>query len=202
MDAVVMMRPPPCLTIWRAAIWQHRNTPVRLTRSTRCHWASGAQQRRRVGDARVGEHHVEPPELGDRAIDERLHLAGVADVHAHGEGPAPGLDDLPRDRLGRLRLHVAQHHRRALRREQPRRRAPDAERASGDRGDPSLQAHARCPYAGRRSPSAGAGTANALTTPEQHGRSSLPPPSARPATERRAAWPARRTPLGRPGWCG
>ena len=36
-EAVVMIRPPPCLTICRAAAWQHRKTPVRLTRSTRCH---------------------------------------------------------------------------------------------------------------------------------------------------------------------
>src|SRR5712691_2419506 len=39
-----MMRPPPCLTICRAAAWQHRKTPVRLTRSTRCHWASGCSR--------------------------------------------------------------------------------------------------------------------------------------------------------------
>src|SRR5207245_11497330 len=45
MDAVVMIRPPPCLTIWRAAAWQHRKTPVRLTRSTRCHWASACSRK-------------------------------------------------------------------------------------------------------------------------------------------------------------
>src|SRR5215813_9863614 len=45
MDAVAMMRPPPpCATIWRAATWPQRNTPVRLTRSTRCHWASGCSR--------------------------------------------------------------------------------------------------------------------------------------------------------------
>src|SRR6266496_4242560 len=44
MEAVVMIRPPPCLTICRAAAWQQRKTPVRLTRSTRCHWASGCSR--------------------------------------------------------------------------------------------------------------------------------------------------------------
>src|SRR5436190_215010 len=39
-----MMRPPPCLTIWRAAAWQQKKTPLRLTRSTRCHSTSGCSR--------------------------------------------------------------------------------------------------------------------------------------------------------------
>src|SRR5262249_18335017 len=36
--------PPPCLTICRAAAWQQKKTPVRFTRSTRCHSASGCSR--------------------------------------------------------------------------------------------------------------------------------------------------------------
>src|SRR5947207_3145213 len=68
--------------------------------------------------------------------------ARAAHVHADGEGPAAARDDLLGHRLGAGDVHVAEGHRRALGREQAASRAPDAERAAGDRGDPSLQAHA------------------------------------------------------------
>src|SRR5438093_2780644 len=138
-----MMRPPPCLTIWRAAAWQQKKTPLRLTRSTRCHSASGCSRNgAECAMPALANITSRRPELADHPIHEVPHLARVAHVHADGEGPAAARDDLLGHRLGAGDDHVAEGHRRALGREQAGGRAPDAERAAGDRGDPSLQAHA------------------------------------------------------------
>jgi len=94
-----------------------------------------------VRDARVGEHHVEASELGDHPIHEVPHLARVAHVHADGEGrPPPATIS-----LATASAPATSTSPRAPSRPRPRTgggRAPDAERAAGDRGDPSLQAHA------------------------------------------------------------
>ena len=99
------------------------------------------EERRGVRDARVGEHDIEASVLADHAVDIGLHLAGIAHVHADGDGPAAALEDLLDHGLGGAGLDVAERHRRALGREEQRRRAADAERAAGDRRHLSLQAH-------------------------------------------------------------
>ncbi len=99
------------------------------------------EERRRVRDACVGEHDIEASVLGDHAVDVGLHLAGIAHVHADGDGAAAALEDLLDDRLGGADLDVAERHRRALRGEEHSRRAADAEGAAGDRRHLSLQAH-------------------------------------------------------------
>ena len=92
-------------------------------------------------DPRVGEHHVEPPELRDHTLDEGLHLPGVADIDADGDGLAASLADLLGHGLGGVELDVAEGHEGALRREGEPRRAPDAQRAPCDGRHASLQAH-------------------------------------------------------------
>ena len=79
--------------------------------------------------------------LGDDAIDEGLHLAGVTHVHAHREGAPTAAADFFGEEVGAGGVDVADRDRRALGGEQPRRRAPDAERAACDRRHPSLQPH-------------------------------------------------------------
>src|SRR5438067_11593487 len=99
------------------------------------------EERRGVRDAGVGEHHVEASVLGDDAIDESLHLAGVTHVHAHREGAPTAAADFFGDEVGAGGVDVADRDRRALGGEQPRRRAPDAGRATRVRRHPSLQPH-------------------------------------------------------------
>jgi hypothetical protein len=99
------------------------------------------QERRRICDPRVGEHHVEASKLGGHPVHEGLHLARVTHVHADGDRPTAALDDLLGHGVSAGDLDVAERHWRALGREEKSGRAPDAERASGDRGDPSPQAH-------------------------------------------------------------
>jgi hypothetical protein len=99
------------------------------------------QERRRVRDPRVGEHDVEPAEFFDHAVDEGLHLGGVAHIQADRDRLAPAPADLLRHCLGGLDLDVAERDGRALLGKGERGRAPDPERASGDCRDPTRQAH-------------------------------------------------------------
>ena len=104
------------------------------------------KKRRRVCDAGIGHHHVEPTELRDDAVDERLHLIHVADVDVERHRLAAALDDLPGDLLGGVLLHVAERDGRALRGEEQCRRAADPERAAGDGCYSTLKPHRIAPF--------------------------------------------------------
>ena len=99
------------------------------------------EERRRVGDAGVGHHHVEPAELAHHALDEGVDLGRVADVEGHRQRLAAVPGDLTRRRFGAGGVDVTQRDRGALGREQLRGRAPDAARAARDRRDLPLEPH-------------------------------------------------------------
>jgi len=48
-----------------------------------------------MGDPASGEHHVEPSELLDHPVDERLHLPRLAHVDATAIALPAALGDLP-----------------------------------------------------------------------------------------------------------
>src|SRR5260370_3598944 len=128
------------------------------------------EERRGVGDARVREHDVEAAKFPDHAVHEGLDLRRVAHVQTDRDCLAAAVADLLRDLLGRLELDVAEGHRRALLGKQERRRAPDAERAAGDRRHPTLQAHRRGPSAPRWADPAPPGIAATSVEPAAAGR--------------------------------
>ena len=88
-EARLMTLPDRCAIRCGAAARQPLKTPVRFT-SSRRRQSSGRQlgQRRDLGDAGVVDDDVEPAELGDRALHQRLDVGVARDVG--GRSRAPG----------------------------------------------------------------------------------------------------------------
>ena len=72
------------------------------------------EERRRMRDPRIGEHHVEPSECRDHGLHEGLHLRGVTHVDADGDGLATSLPDFPGHGLGAIDLDISKRHQGAL----------------------------------------------------------------------------------------
>ena len=90
--------------------------------------------------ARVGDHHVQAPELAHGAGDERLRHVGVADRGDLRDG-APARAGDRRDGLrGAVGIEVVDDERGAGARQRDRVRAAEPAAASGDDGDLAVEA--------------------------------------------------------------
>jgi len=96
----------------RPTIWQPRNTPVRLTASTRCHWASGnsAAGLRWVMPALLTSTSMAPSSSSTRAA-MRSTLGPSATSTPNRERAAAGLRDAVGDELGLASVGVRHRHR-------------------------------------------------------------------------------------------
>ena len=93
-------------------------------------------QRGRRHDAGVVEHDVEPAELGDGGVDQRLNLGLIGDIGLLKHGIAA---ELGGQRLAALGIHIGDHHLGALGDEQLDGGAPDAARPARDDRDLAAQ---------------------------------------------------------------
>ena len=102
------------------------------------------------GHPRVVDQHVDPPELGVRALGEGLDLAPVADVAGHREGAAAGrLADLLGGRLAGGELAAGDDHVGARLREGQDHGAPEAAAAAGDQRDLAAQVEEAAQHSSR-----------------------------------------------------
>ena len=81
-DDVLMIDPPPWAFMWRAARWAAEQDAEHVDVHHPGEVAQVVVQEagHRAGDAGVVRHHVQPAEVLDGEVDERLHLVGVGDV--------------------------------------------------------------------------------------------------------------------------
>ena len=91
-----MIRPPsPCSRIRIAAARAHVNVPAQVRRDHEVEVLVGHLPEHAVAqDARVRDHHIEPPELADaRSRRARSRGLGVADRADLGDGAPAGAGD-------------------------------------------------------------------------------------------------------------
>jgi hypothetical protein len=116
------MRPPsPCSRIWIEVLVAH--LPEDLV----------------AQDAGIGDHDVEPAELVDGALDQRLRRRRVADRGDLDDGPSAGGGDRVDGLAGRRLVDVVDDDGGARRGERDRVRAPEAASAPGDDGDLAVE---------------------------------------------------------------
>ena len=131
----------PASTIWRAAVWPHRNAPLRFTRITRSN-SSSVRSRKGISawTAALETMQSSRPKRSAVRADQPPDLTRVADVGGDGERR--------RAERGGLRLHlrrqpVGERDLGAFLDEPLRDGEPDPPRRSGDDGDLALEAHQR-----------------------------------------------------------
>ena len=114
-EPILMMRPPPCSIMRRAAACAVRKVPVRLTRSTRSQSARVVSTNMRwKADAGVVDQDIDAPEGFGTRGDHALAVIGDAHVADEEVRAASCLADGPRRALGGLAVLVDQHHGGAL----------------------------------------------------------------------------------------
>ena len=87
----------------------------------------------------VVDEDVDVPEVLDGALDQLVHLLGVADVDLNGQRIEPGMAELSRSRFEVCRVPAADDDARAERTEALRNGETDAGAAAGDDGNATLE---------------------------------------------------------------
>jgi hypothetical protein len=154
-EEVLMITPPrPCACICRAAACAHQKLPFTCTSHTASNSSSliFRKERSRRLPALLTSSSM-PPKASTQAAISASAPAREAMLSPLATALPPAALISGNDRRGARRIDIVDHDRRAVRRQQPRVRAPDAAAGAGDHGALALeQPHApNTPAAMRRS---------------------------------------------------